>query len=140
MLFLSISFYVNAQKNYFVKEVISSSTNGIIINLTINCTNKKAVKQEACIAALKAILFDGISNTIFNKPLLPDGELTSYQQNQSYFDNLYNYRYSDFINSCIMLSKFKKAENKSTLFQIDVKVLTLRKDLERNNIKRKIGF
>ena len=58
----------------------------------------------------------------------------------SYFNNLFTSRYPDFIRQCTAKSKFKRSENKSTLYEVEVKILLLRKDLEKNQIKRQIGY
>ena len=41
---------------------------------------------------------------------------------------------------CTAKSKFKRSDNKSTLYEVDVKILLLRKDLEKNQIKRQMGY
>lgn len=120
-------------------ESVSSSI--VRLTLKIYCTKKKIIDAEAQYAAIRIALFDGCPNTPFNKPLLEDGEATSFQQHPEYFDNLYNYRLPDFISACIATSDFKKGDkNKATIYEVDVKVLQLRKDLEKNNIRRKMGL
>jgi hypothetical protein len=86
-------------------------------------------------------MFDGIPGTKFEKPLFSEGETTLMNRNPSYFEGLYNQRYVDFIKDYSMLSKYKKSEVKNaTLFQITIKAFDLRKDLEKNNIKKKLGI
>ena len=72
---------------------------------------------------------------------MDDGEQTVLQKYPSYFENLYNNRYSDFISNYVANSAFKKADkNKGTEYIVEVKVLNLRKDLEKNDIRKKIGL
>ena len=72
---------------------------------------------------------------------MEDGEKTSAEKYSQYFENLYNVRYSDFIESCEAISAFKRGDKKKgTEYSVVVKVLNLRKDLEKNGIKRKLGL
>ena len=85
----------------------------------------------------------GLKWSIFWKKIcaILHGEKTMINKYPSYFNGLYADRYTDFIANYKMLSKFKKADkNKSTLYEIKVKVLPLRKDLEQNNIKKQFGL
>ncbi|MDE6216039.1 hypothetical protein [Bacteroides sp.] len=136
----SIQFYAQSVFYQLVEsEKISSSV--VKLSLKVYGKNKKTIDADAQYAAIRVALFDGCPNTMYNKPLLDDGETTSFEQYPSYFDGLYNYRLSDFIASCIAVSKFKGADKKKgTLYEIQVKVLQLKKDLEKNGIKNKIGI
>lgn len=129
------------QSSYRVISATSDQPLSVKIHLVVYCKDKKAVTQEAQLSALRIVLFDGCPNTPFTKALLEEGLATSYQKYPSYFDNLYNYRYGDFISNVSLLSDFKKADKqKGTEFEIIVKVLQLRKDLEKNNIRKKMGI
>lgn len=109
--------------------------------MVVYCKDKKAIVQEAQLSALSVVMFEGCPNTPFSKALLEDGAVTSYQQFPYYFDNLYANRYGDFISDVKYLSKFKKADKqKGTAFEITVKATQLRKDLEKNNIRRRFGL
>lgn len=121
-------------------EVVSPEV--VRVELKTLCVDKKEFVREANIAAIRTVLFNGIPNSQYQKPLLEDGEQTTYQKHRTYFDNLYlSGRYTDFIQSSNQLSKFKKGgKDKSTAFVIEVKILQLRKDLETNNVKRRIGY
>ncbi len=133
---------INAQTTAYQllkSEKVSSS----IVRLTIKiyCKNKKVIDTEAQYVAVRIALFDGCPDTQYNKPLLEDGEHTLFQQYPTYFEDLYNFRLGDFISNIVRISDFKKADKKgATQYEIDVKVLQLRKDLEKNNIKRKMGI
>jgi hypothetical protein len=114
-----------------------------VVKLQINLqsNSKKTLEADALIAAIKIVLFEGMPSTQYNKALLQIGEKTALQQYDTYFADLFeNGRYTDFIKSSKQLSKFKKAENKGTLFEVEVKILQLRKDLEGNRILTKIGY
>lgn len=138
ILLSSIQIYAQSISYQLVEsEKVSSSV--IKLTLKVYGKNKKTINTDAQCAAIKIALFDGCPNTMYNKPLLEDGATTSYEQYPSYFDDLYNYRFSDFISSCIAVSKFKGADKKkATLYEIQVKVLQLRKDLEKNGFKNKL--
>ena len=131
----------NAQtpKSILVNAKILSSD---IVQLQIKtfCTDKQLVEHEIQCAAIRVVLFDGIDIPPYKKALLAEGEQTMIQSYPSYFNNLFTTRYSDFIKTYSALSKFRKAGNKSTLYEIEVKILQLRRDLEKNNIKLQIGY
>lgn len=140
-LFVIISMNSYSQTSYRLASAENSSSSTVKISLTIYCKDKKSVDNEARSAAVRIALFDGCPQTRFTKPLLDEGEATSYQKHSEYFDNLYGYRLNDFISSCVATSKFKKADKeKGTSYIVEVKVLQLRKDLEKNHIKNRMGL
>lgn len=103
--------------------------------------NKKTIDDEAKKAAIKIALFDGCPNTRFNRPLLDSGENTFTEQYPYFFEKLFNYRFNDFILSCQPISKFKGGDKaKGSLFEVKLKILDLRKDLEKNGIRNKMGI
>ena len=127
--------------SYKVLNTEKASSSNVSIELMVYCKSKKTIDDDAQCAALKTVLFEGCPNTQYIKALLEDGEITSRESFPQYFDNLYNTRYADFINSCEATSPFKKGDkNKGTKYKVEVKVLNLRKDLEKNGIKKKIGL
>ncbi len=127
--------------SYKVLNTEKISSSNVSIELMVYCKSKKTIDDDAQCAALKTVLFEGCPNTPYIKALLEDGEITSRESFPQYFDNLYNTRYADFINSCEATSPFKKGDkNKGTKYKVEVKVLNLRKDLEKNGIKKKTGL
>ena len=103
--------------------------------------SKKTIDADAQYAAIRIALFDGCPNTVYSKPLLDMGESTAFKQYPSYFENLYNNRLRDFVSNSFAVSKYKKGDSmKGTLYEVQVKVLMLRKDLEKNGIKTKMGI
>ena len=134
-----------AQENEAPKYVVvhSELESASVVKLQIKTfsKNKKNVDADAQRAAIRTILFDGIPETQYRKPMLNDGEKTLTEQHPTYFNKLFNDRFTDFIIEYSMLSKFKKADkDRSTLYEVRVKILQLRKDLEKNNIKKQIGI
>ena len=126
---------------YLHVETTSSSQEEVTFVLKVFCDNKKTLDYEANIAALRCVMFDGIPDTRFSKPLLSGGEKTEMEKHQDYFENLYDSRWTDFVKSYKMISKFKKSgDKKSTLFEVTVKASLLRKDLEKNRIKNILGI
>lgn len=129
------------QANYKIVTTESSSSSNVKVKLLVYGKSKKTIDAEAQCAALRIVLFDGCPNTTFSKALMEDGEVTSVQKFPQYFESLYGGRYSDFIASYEATSSFKKGDNKKgTEYIVEVKVLGLRKDLEKNGLKRKIGL
>ncbi len=136
-----ISMATFAQNNYKVVDVVSVNSSKVCFDLKIYSKSKKTINQDAALAAVKAVMFEGIDGSAFSKPLLPQGEQVCMQEHPTYFTNLFNITYADFVSNCTMKSKFKKADDdKSTLFEVEVKVIQLRRDLEKNKIKTKIAL
>lgn len=126
---------------YVVVSTEAESTTVVKLQIKTYCQDKDLVDTEAQCAAIRAVLFDGIPNTTFHKPLLNDGEKTMVDKHPAYFSGLFNNRYTDFIAEYKVLSKFKKADkDKSTLYEVRVKALSLRKDIEKNKIKKQFGL
>lgn len=136
-----ISLMAYAQNNYRVIDVVSANSSKICFNVKVYGNSKQTIYQDAAVAAIKAVMFEGIEGSLFSKPLLPQGERVCKQENPAYFTNLFNTTYADFVTNCTMKSKFKKADDdKSTLFEVEVKVIQLRRDLEKNKIRTKIAL
>jgi len=138
---IGMNVYTNAQSTKYVlvdTEIFSSDV--VRLQIKTFCTDKRLVEHEVQCAAIRAVLFNGIDIPPYKKALLAEGEQTMIQSYPSYFNNLFATRYSDFIKTYSALSKFRKAGNKSTLYEVEVKILQLRRDLEKNNIKRQIGY
>lgn len=103
--------------------------------------SKKTISNDARLAAVRIALFEGYPATAFDKPLLDDGEATSTGHHPGYFEALYRSRLNDFIPQCTALSEYKKGDKaKGTLYEIDINILQLRKDLEKNGIRKKMGI
>ena len=127
--------------NYKVLSTELFSSSNVRLTLIVYGKSKKTIDAEAQCAALKVILFEGCPNTPYSKALMEDGEKTSVQKYPQYFESLYGGRFSDFIASYEAKSAFKKGDkSKGTEYSIVVKALNLRKDLEKNGIKRKLGL
>lgn len=136
-----VSITTFAQSNYKVVDVVSTNSSKVCFDLKVYGKSKKTINQDAALAAVKAVMFEGIEGSVFSKPLLPQGEQVCMQEHPAYFTNLFNTTYVDFVTNCTMKSKFKKADNdKSTLFEVEVKVIQLRRDLEKNKIRTKIAL
>lgn len=125
--------------NYIFVEGKVKSPSSVTITLKTYASKKKEVSKEANCAALKIIMFDGVEGTIFHKPLLNQG-VSALHENEAFFNNLFNERLSDYIKQSNMLSDFKKAEGKSTLFSVEVNYIQLKKDLEKNQISKHLGL
>ena len=126
---------------YQLAETVSESQSEVTFKVYVFCDAKKELNHAAFLAGMQCVMFDGIPGTKFSKPLINEGERTLIDKHPKYFDELYAWRYAEYIKECIMLSKFKKSGvGKSTLFEVTVKAFELRKDLEKNNIKTKFGI
>lgn len=140
-LFLLLSQLMLAQTaRYKLIDVVSSNATDIQLKIAVYDASKKVIDHEAACAALRLVLFDGVPKTRFGKPLLSEGEVTCMQEFPSYFENLYSTRYADFVKAATMSSKYRKGDGKSTEYIITVRAIQLRKDLEKNNIRKKLGY
>lgn len=127
--------------SYKVLDIKYISTADVQITLNVYDSKKKEIEKDAQRSAIRAVLYDGVGNGVYARPLLPDGEQTSFQKNPDYLYNLYENRRTDFIGKFNVDGKFKKADDqKGTKYIIVVHALKLRKDLEKNNLKRKVGL
>lgn len=140
--FLCLNISVFAQSvSYRLLKSETESSSVVKLTLMVYGKSKKTIDADAQNAAIKTVLFEGCPNTPYNKPLLESGEITSFEQHPSYFDNLYNYRFYDFISGYSPVSSFKKGDKaKGTLYEVQIKVLLLRKDLDKNGIRNKMGI
>lgn len=127
--------------SYIVLGSEMSSSANVKLRIIVYGKSKKTIDAEAQCAAVRNVLFEGCPNTPYSKALMEDGEITSTEKYPQYFENLYSGRYSDFIAFYESISSFKKGDKKKgTEYIVEVKVLNLRKDLEKNGIKRKLGL
>lgn len=139
---MAIPLLVSAQlSGYLYEETIASTQEDVTFTLRVFCNDKKAIDQQANLAAIRCVIFNGVPGTRFSKPLLTEGEATVMQEYPGYFDDLYYNRWTDFVKEYKMMTKLKKSgDKKSTIYEVTVKASMLRKDLEKNNIKRKLGI
>lgn len=139
---LIIPMLASAQLGHYQHiETVASTAEDVTFKIKVFCNSKKELSQAAYLAGIRCVMFEGIPNTRFSKALLSDGESTSIESHTAYFENLYGNRYIDFVKDCKMISKFKKSgDGQSTLFEITIHASRLRKDLEKNNIKRRMGI
>lgn len=126
---------------YQLVETVSDNQNEVTFRIYVFCDKKKELDHSALLAGIRCVMFDGIPRTKFNKPLLSEGEKTLINKYSTYFNDLYEWRYVDYVKTYTMLSEFKKSGvGKSTLFEITVRAIDLRKDLENNHIRNKFGI
>ena len=115
----------------------------VVLSIKSYCKKKKQISQDVRQTALKQALFSGIPNTIYAKPLFPEGETVALRAHRDYFVDLIGKRSGDFL-KIKQISDFKKggkdAEGKYTLFEVVINVLQIRRDLEQNKIIKRIGF
>ncbi len=126
---------------YQLGKTVSEGQSEVTFNVYVFCDSKKELNHAAYVAGIRCVMFEGIPGTRFSKPLLNEGEGTLIDKHPTYFEELYGWRYADYVKDCVLLSKFNKSGvGKSTLFEITVKAFELRKDLEKNKIKTKLGI
>lgn len=139
---LLASLSVKAQNaSYRILHLEMEGTSDVRMEMIVYCKKKKKITYEAKLAAVRTILYTGTGYGVFARPLMPDGEITTFQEHPYYLSNLYDYRLDDFIEYVDMASDYKKADkNQGTHFIVCVKALLLRRDLEKNNVITKMGL
>lgn len=126
-----------------------TSPKEVSLSLVSYSKEKKFAFDDAKWAALYLLMFDGVPGTVYARPLLPQGN-GILSERPSYFENLRLYQMDKMVKRCTMESKFGKAErkaerkskgrDKATLFTVVVDYMQLRKELEKNNIKKQLGI
>ncbi|AXG69977.1 hypothetical protein KORDIASMS9_02206 [Kordia sp. SMS9] len=87
------------------------------------------------------IFFRGIPNTSVEKPLIGSNEASITSKHKAYFEAFFKGRYRSFVMSSYISSPYKKREKVFTgTTDIKINLMSLKKDLEDNNIIRKFGL
>lgn len=136
----SVNAFSQTARYTFIEAKVKSPSS-VEITLKTFADKKKTVGMEAETAALRIAMFDGLGGTIYNKPLLDQG-ISALHDNPLYFNELFTSRLSDVVKGSKMLTGFKKAEKgeKSTIYNVEINYIQLRKDLEKNKIKKPLGL
>jgi len=142
-IFIFTIIYSCNNKNYSYSsniEVIDLNKTQVILQLETSGKSESEAFYNLKMAALEKILYYGIPNTIFNKPLIEQNKSTIENTYPLYFNELYNRNYNNFI----MKSEVKSVTKKNQLYTITsyltINVISLKKDLEKNNIIKPFGI
>lgn len=136
--FSILSIGANRTSPYSIIESKDSDNGKVILTLISYCNDKKQFEKEAICDALRIVMFEGVETPRFKKPLLSFGESTAFRDHPEYFEDLYNNRCYDFVKNIEQQSKYSKKNG--TTFTIEVDVIKLRKDLEKENVLKHIGY
>ncbi len=121
-----------------------SGNEGTIIMRSIGVgSNQMEAIADAEKSAINVILFRGLPESVQKIALIGTSESEEMDKHKGYFEKFYNQkRYKTFIMSSIPVSDLIKQNGGQKSIAADVKVnlVSLRKDLEQNNIIRKFGF
>lgn len=91
--------------------------------------------------AFEILFFRGIPNTSIENPLIGSNENEIISKHPLYFKRFFESRYKSFIMSVYESSPSQKNKGvTSVVSDIKINILSLKKDLESNNIIRKFGF
>jgi hypothetical protein len=128
----------SAQVNFLYKD--SQGTIGVK-SLGFGTNRSKAI-ADAQKNAFNVILFKGIPGTELNLPLVPN-ESAAKQQHGDYFKNFFDKEYYNmYMMSSTESSNLIKVKGGGNKISVDVKInyVSLRRDLEQNNVIRKFGY
>jgi hypothetical protein len=91
--------------------------------------------------AFEILFFRGIPNTSIENPLIGSNENEIISKHSLYFKRFFESRYKSFIMSAYESSPNQKNKGvTSVVSDIKINILSLKKDLESNNVIRKFGF
>lgn len=105
-------------------------------------TNRSKAIADAQKNAFNVILFKGIPGTELNVPLIPN-ESTARKQHGDYFTNFFEKEYYNmYMMSSTESSNLIKVKGGGQKIFVDIKInyVSLRRDLEQNNVIRKFGY
>lgn len=139
ILLLLVSFTAFSQNSV---SFISETKDEITVRILVYARNEKNAVIEAKLYAINSLLFRGISGSSYSRPIIGTDEERIVNEHLDYFDSFYNSRYLSFITSAIPKSKLVKDETKRKcmVFDVSIKKLTLKRDLEDSGVIRKFGF
>lgn len=121
-----------------LKESSNENSTGI---LGINKLGKIAI-EDAEKNAFRILMFQGIPNTSYSNPLVEGGEDNARKLHSEYLDAFFkSKKYTNFITESKVVDNPHISRNIVTAtIQIGINVVSLRKELEGNNVIRKFGF
>ena len=103
--------------------------------------NLKEAMYDAEKKAFEILFFRGIPNTAIEKPLVGPNENELLAKHSGYFKQFFDTRYKSFIMSVYQSAPSRRKKGiVSSVNDLKINVLALKKDLETNNIIRKFGF
>jgi hypothetical protein len=115
--------------------------------ITVRAIGVGSNQEEAIIDAEKnvfnVIFFRGLPESEQKIALIGTNESEEKEKNKDYFNKFYkDKRYKTFVMSSISTSDLTKHKGGKKSIAVDIKInlVSLRKDLEQNNIIRKFGF
>lgn len=123
-------------------NVINESKNKTIELRSIGYgPNEAAAAYDSERKTFEIILFRGIPETSVQKPLVDSNEQQILNKHPEYFKTFFEQRYKSFIMSVYNSSPPSKFKGNHTVVRdIKINLISLKKDLEDNNIIRGFGF
>lgn len=80
---------------------INETKDDITVSVLVYAKNEKIASTNAKLYAINTLLFRGISNSSYNRPMIGTNEEEIKNKHSNYFDSFYNNRYITFITSAI---------------------------------------
>jgi len=103
--------------------------------------NEDEAYYDAETKAFEIIFFRGIPNTSVENPLIGSKESEIAQRNSAYFNDFFKNRYKSFVMSSFQsLPSQKKNGVVSVVADIKINLMSLKRDLEDHNVKRRFGL
>ena len=127
----------SGEVNFLFKEEQGT----IVVESTGYGKNQSEALVDAQITAIKVLLFKGLPGTELNVPLI-ENENDANSKFSDYFQNLFQQgNYIKFImSSTESANPVQKKGNKTITLDIKINYNSLRKDLEQNQVIRKVGY
>ena len=113
----------------------------ITLKLKGNGSNILESQNNAVLAGFDALMFQGIPQTSFNKPLI-DNKVEFLKNHKTFFEqNINPTLLVKYVSSINTITKFSKSKSGSFgVYEITINVASFKSFLESNGVLRKFGF
>ena len=141
ILLLLVTLCLRSQAQYNC-TVIASEQGSVTYRVTGYGKNVKTASADAELSAVKALCFLGAEGTIYQLPIVSQGQSKAENAHPAFFESFYGGNYKNFIETSSIVTPFGKdaAKRKCVTHDVRVRASQLRSHLERSGIIRKFGL
>lgn len=125
-----------------ITKLISADRHEITLRVSMYDVKKKEFLKKATAEALQTVLFRGVPETNFRKPLVGNNEKELMKKNKKFFNELFEERGTAYVTSIIPHAMGVKdaTGKKAYIADITINMTGLKEDLESHGIIRKFGL
>lgn len=127
LFFTSVLSSLAQYADYIILKAEANNPSSLMLMINTTGSKKKKCVNDAAVAALNAILFEGIPASSI-KPIM---SLSGRSNKKGFLDDLFSSKVQEYVRSTRMISEYEKSENrkKSTDFEVVVDYSKLRADV-----------